>query len=535
MQYNPWLHPFPIRQLNLAALQAAFPPDQLPWVLLALLTLLTYRKTYHQHIKFAFYLQELQELEPKSEQPGLPHSLTRYAVDCEVDPGVTIEALALSLRSACQAQGGETIAIDLAEQNGFDRPLDRPAEATTDAPLFTVVFTAAGDPDIVAQLLHQCQQEGGDFACAIAGSHPNLTCHLLEASSPIYAPLETYLETLVQSCLDRPHQPLHAYSIVSAAEQEQQDRWGQGSLVSLVFNGDQSRLMPPVYRTIEELAGQFPDHPATSAGEEGYTYGELNQAANRLARLLQALTVKPGDRIVTFLPRSIEMLRSILAIHKAGAVYVPVDPTFPKERIRVILAEVQPKLIVTQAPVHADLDTFEIPYINLSTYGAILNTFPAENLDLTPTLDSPSHIFFTSGTTGKPKGVVATHRNLVQYLSSARDRYRFTAQDRFIAAARYTFSISFFELLLPLYVGAFVRIVPPSTVLDLKLLTQELENITVFHFGPSLLKLLLPYITEHYLDPQAFSHLRHVSSGGIWCPLRFWSNSKPCFPKRKCL
>jgi len=260
-----------------------------------------------------------------------------------------------------------------------------------------------------------------------------------------------------------------------------------------------------------------PDKIACTYKNTTLTYAELDKFSDILANSILQKKVASGSKIAVILPRSHHILISILAIHKTGCVYVPIDPEFPKHRIASILTEVEPCKIISSSSIKDTLDKDQTLYIDITS----INFNIDEGKTFFSKLDNHtySHIFFTSGTTGKPKGVVSTHKNLIHYLSSAKNQFKFNSNDIFISVARFTFSISLFELLLPLYVGGQVKIIPTDDIFNLKQLAHHIQNATVFHFGPSLMKILLPYIQENYHNCSAFKGVKHVSSGGDMVPI----------------
>ncbi len=284
----------------------------------------------------------------------------------------------------------------------------------------------------------------------------------------------------------------------------------------------------PLVRLIEWQAQQQGDKTAARCQDKSLTYGELNVRANQLAHYLGRCGLQKGERVVVCAPPALEILVAILALHKLGAVYVPVDPGFPINRIAVILDEVQPRLILGLGDCAYLPPSFQKSFIDL-TIPTATGATAVENPAVALALDDISHIFFTSGTTGKPKGVVATHANLLHYIKTAAERFGFCSADKFIAAARFTFSISLFELLAPLAVGAEVNLLPREQVLDMAKLSAAVARSTVFHFGPSLLKQLLPYIENNGPGLAAFDHLRHVSSGGDMVPPEILESLKRIF------
>jgi amino acid adenylation domain-containing protein len=280
-----------------------------------------------------------------------------------------------------------------------------------------------------------------------------------------------------------------------------------------------------IYRHFEQYAQECPHSLAASltlTGEQ-ITYGELNLKANQLAHCLASQQVKPQDCVGVIVDAGFEILIALLAIHKLNAIYLPIDPEFPLARIASIVEQAQPSVILCASQrlpeVEASFSPLKIKTINLPRLD--LSSYLGDNLNGDCPLDSISHIFFTSGTTGTPKGVVSTHRNLLHYLSSAQGKYHFGAEDSFLAATRFTFSISLLMLLLPLVSGGRVEMITQEQLLEPSLLAQAIEQTTFFHLGPSVLKMLLDFLKQQSDDSQVekrFAHVKHASSGGDMIP-----------------
>nr|WP_308404055.1 non-ribosomal peptide synthetase [Streptomyces rhizosphaericus] len=159
---------------------------------------------------------------------------------------------------------------------------------------------------------------------------------------------------------------------------------------------------------VEAQAARSPRATAVVCGETVLSYAELNARANRLARLLVARGVGPEVRVAVLLPRSADLIVVLLAVVKAGAAYVPVDPGYPAERIAYVLEDAAPALVVDEAW--------------LAGVGMEAEAFSVD--DLKPVdLSWPAYVIFTSGSTGRPKGVVVEHRSLGAYLARAREVY----------------------------------------------------------------------------------------------------------------
>jgi amino acid adenylation domain-containing protein len=287
----------------------------------------------------------------------------------------------------------------------------------------------------------------------------------------------------------------------------------------------------PVHRRFEAFAREQPEAIAARFEGETLSYAELDRRANRLARHLIAEGVGAGSRIAVCVPPGFEILVALLAILKAGAVYVPLDPTHPKAMIASILDEAAPQFVLTVTAfrdftAHASARHFCFD-ADRESVGAEADRATFGDVGL----DAPSHLFYTSGTTGRPKGVLATHRNLAHYVHIAREAYDFGPTDVFCALARYTFSISLFELLSPLACGGSLRIVAREDVLSPARLARVLEEVTVVHAGPSLLNGLFRYLRGHPSEPRSFPGIRHASSGGDLVPPHLMEEMKTVFER----
>jgi amino acid adenylation domain-containing protein len=271
----------------------------------------------------------------------------------------------------------------------------------------------------------------------------------------------------------------------------------------------------PLHRVFERFAAEQPDALALTFADASLSYAELNARANRLAHYLLAHGVHPGDRVAVCVEPSFDILIALLAVFKVGATHVPLDPTYPTDRLEVILDDVEPTLLLAQSGTLKNLPAAKLPKAFLFDQDlALLESRPDTNPDVEYPLETGAYIVYTSGTTGKPKGVVATHANLVFYLLVAQQKYRFCQSDVQLAFARFTFSITFFELLSMLVAGGRLTILERDHVFDFKRLVKTLETTTVIHASPSLLRKLLAHIRENGIPPETFDNLRHVSSGG---------------------
>ena len=274
-----------------------------------------------------------------------------------------------------------------------------------------------------------------------------------------------------------------------------------------------------------------PEAPAARCGDRSITYAALDARAAELAHRLVAAGVRVESMVAVCMAPSIEVLVALLAIFKAGGVYVPLDPAHPPALVAQITDEVKPVLVLTDATSRGVLPVDCLTFVLDAEPLAAASTVEATAALPSVGLDHACYVLYTSGTTGRPKGVVATHRNLAHYLGVARARFAFRADDVFCSLARCTFSISFFELLSPLACGGSLVLVPRDVVLDPARLAEVLASVTVVHAGPSLLASLFRHLRERgESDVGALLFgVRHASTGGDLVPPRVLAGMREVF------
>ncbi|SPM37063.1 non-ribosomal peptide synthetase [Mycobacterium rhizamassiliense] len=206
-----------------------------------------------------------------------------------------------------------------------------------------------------------------------------------------------------------------------------------------------------------EQVNRVPDALALSCGEQSWTYRDLDEATNRLAHLLASQGVGPGQYVALLFSRSAEAIVAILAVLKAGAAYLPIDPVVPEARLKFIIEDAGPIAVVTTAGLRSRLDGFDLTVLEVDD--ARLETQPSTALSL-PAPENLAHIIYTSGTTGVPKGVAVTHHNvtrLFESLDDGLDRTGVWTQCHSLA-----FDYSVWEMWGPLLGGGELVVVPES-------------------------------------------------------------------------
>ncbi|MFI2238156.1 amino acid adenylation domain-containing protein [Streptomyces chrestomyceticus] len=276
--------------------------------------------------------------------------------------------------------------------------------------------------------------------------------------------------------------------ILLAGERE---RLVSGVNVGQPGTGAADRTVPAVFA---EVAARRPDAPAVVSGALTLTYGELDARANQYAHHLHAQGVGPGDRVAVLLPRTAELVTVLLGIAKAGAVAVPVDTSYPAERVRHLLEDSAPALVVTETASREALDGF-----------------PASPAPASVAPGSGLYVMYTSGSTGTPKGVLVTHGGAA---ALARDTcWGGIGTGRVLFHAPHAFDASVFELWVPLLNGGCV-VVAPAVDMDggtLAGLVAE-HAVTAVHVTAGLFRALAQE------TPECFAGLRHVLTGGDVVP-----------------
>ncbi|MFF5897191.1 amino acid adenylation domain-containing protein [Streptomyces argenteolus] len=301
-----------------------------------------------------------------------------------------------------------------------------------------------------------------------------------------------------------PHVPTAAHGIATPAEHE---------LVVHTFN-DTDRALPPttLIGPIESRAARTPDAPALVYGDTTLTYEELNTRANRLARHLRTLGARPGAVVAVSVPRSVELIVSLLAVLKAGAAYLPLDPDYPEQRLTYMLQDAAPVCAVTDRTGRLPEDT-GTPLVVLDGLDVSEYLWVNPSRPLTPA--HPAYVIYTSGSTGRPKGVVVSHGAIDNRLRWMQSAYGLTSEDRVLQKTPSSFDVSVWEFFWPLRQGAVLVVAEPGGHKDPAYLARLIreQEVTTCHFVPSMLQVFLAEA-----DTGACGSLRRVFCSGEALP-----------------
>jgi amino acid adenylation domain-containing protein len=314
-----------------------------------------------------------------------------------------------------------------------------------------------------------------------------------------------HYQTLLEAVVANPEQRLSGLPLLSDAERRQ-----------LLVQWNDTNVDYPasgyIHEPFEAQAGRTPDRVALVFERQTLSYGELNRRANQLAHHLRGLGVGPNVLVGLCVKRSIDMVIGLLGILKAGATYVPMDPAYPKERLQYILEDSKASVVLTRESLLDGLPSFAGQAICLDKDWAKIAGESEKDPVAQVNPENLAYVLFTSGSSGRPKGVEISHRAVVNFLNSMREVPGMTAQDTLLSVTTLSFDIFGLEIWLPLTSGAKVAIASEDVARDGKELAALLRQsgTTVMQATPSTWRLLLESGWEG--NP----HLKILCGGEAW-------------------
>lgn len=273
---------------------------------------------------------------------------------------------------------------------------------------------------------------------------------------------------------------------------------------------------------IRHSAARYPERVAVVFGETELTYADFDARVNRLARLLLARGVRAGDRVAVYAERSERLPLAFAAVLRAGAVYFPIDPAYPSDRVEYMLGDARPTVLIRTAPRPPEVD-LDIPVVDLAAEEiarelAALDDSAVAESELTRPIHpfDGAYLLYTSGTTGRPKGVVVHHRGVANHVQWMRDYLEFGAE-RILQKAPIGFDVSVFELVNALCTGSATVLPPPDWwQADVEALAGIIHRhrITQISLVPSVVRAFI----DAGPDPSRLQSMRYVYLGGESVP-----------------
>ena len=272
-----------------------------------------------------------------------------------------------------------------------------------------------------------------------------------------------------------------------------------------------------IHQIFEEQVERTPGAIAVVYKDERLTYRELNERANQLAHYLRKLGVGPEVLVGICVERSLEMIVGLLGILKAGGVYVPLDPTYPQERLSFMLDDAKAGLLLTQQRLRKKLDSYPGETITLDADWVSISKESDQNPVSRCTAENLAYVIYTSGSTGRPKGVCVRHSSVVHLVRECQSDFNFGIDDVWTVVHSYAFDFSVWEIFGALLSGSRLVIVPLSVTQSPAGLYQLLreERVTVLNQTPSAARQLVDLRKD--LPPNELS-LRLFICGGEALP-----------------
>ncbi|HEX3251441.1 MAG TPA: amino acid adenylation domain-containing protein, partial [Pyrinomonadaceae bacterium] len=254
-----------------------------------------------------------------------------------------------------------------------------------------------------------------------------------------------------------------------------------------------------------------PEAIALSFGEQLLTYAELNERANQLAHYLRDFGVGPDVLVAVMLERSFDMIISVLAVLKAGGAYLPLDPTYPVDRLSFMLEDAQAAVLITRYELVDDLPASWTRVIDLDTDAAIIAAQSRENPGVEVDAENLAYVIYTSGSTGQPKGVMVAHRGVTNLAASMAEALDVNADSRVLQFSSLSFDASVSEIVISLFGGARVCLESQESLLPGPELVQLFNDraITTVTLPPSVLAML---------PDDDLPALRTITVAGEACP-----------------
>ncbi|MCX4243039.1 non-ribosomal peptide synthase/polyketide synthase [Paraliomyxa miuraensis] len=313
-----------------------------------------------------------------------------------------------------------------------------------------------------------------------------------------------HFETLLDVIVEEPEVPASGLSLLSDDEARE----------LLAISTGRESLAPDVrcaHEMFAEQAQRTPDATAVLFEGTSLTYRELDRRSSQLSHYLQELGVGPEVLVGLGVDRSLETAVGILGILKAGGVCVPLDPSYPDERLAFMIADARVQILLTQQALLDRVPTCDATKVCLDADWGEIAKRPATSPTVTLEPDNAAYVIYTSGSTGTPKAACNRHISLSNLIHASQHSYRLQPQDRVLHKAPSGFDVAMWELTWPLATGATLVIARPGGHRDPEYLRQVIceHQVSVVHFVPSMLEpfLELPSVSE-------CRSLRVVQSGG---------------------
>ncbi|NLR76425.1 non-ribosomal peptide synthetase [Leeia aquatica] len=427
-----------------------------------------------------FASRDKQELEPL-----IGHFINPLVMRSRIEPERSFMYLLEQMRA-------QVLAAYAHQELPFDRLVEalKPERHTSYAPLVQVMLAMQNMPGSAAEMteLQFTPIRAGtasakfDLSLEVMTSANGLRVHweydsdLFEAAT--IARMGQHFFNVLQAVVQTPQRPLAYLQVLSEAEQHRQLHEWNATQQPLSGAAD-------LVSRFEAVARQYPAQLAVSSAHGTLDYATLDHQANRLAHALRARGIKAGQWVGLCLERSPDLLIGILGVLKAGAAYLPMDPSLPLERLELLRDDAQPALVLQEE---------QGPALGGTLLPELLATTPCEHALGDPVQpEQPAYVIYTSGSTGRPKGVVVPHRAVVNLLDHWLRRI---GSPPGLAGSLWSsigFDVSVHEIMLPLMSGGCLHLVPEAVRTDPALLLDwmRLQRIQQAYLPPAFVRWIM--------------------------------------------
>ena len=287
-----------------------------------------------------------------------------------------------------------------------------------------------------------------------------LDCDVAALPEQLCERLAGYHRRALEAIAAGPGRPISAIDLLAEDEHRESAR-GDGPATHY----DTTATLHAMF---EAQAARTPNARAVSHHWDGITYAELDAAANRIAHRLVRAGVRRGDLVGVSVHRGTRLLAALLGVLKAGAGYVPMDPTFPLPRLQGYAADAGIACLLAAAGTPQELTgAVGCPVVDVDAEAAALAELPATPPEVATDAGDRAYVMYTSGSTGAPKGAQVTHRNVVNFLAGMDERVGCGTEDVVLAVTSVSFDISVLELIWPLTRGAHVVVADEAIIQNL--------------------------------------------------------------------
>lgn len=369
----------------------------------------------------------------------------------------------------------------------FEKLVDalQPDRDTSHTPLFQVMFLLQNLPSRGTKI---AGLEFEQFSIETHTSNFDLTLAMEEHNEQLIGSFEyntdlfeastiqrmiAHLTNLLQGIVEHPDAPIHSHELMPEDEKYR---------ILTEWNATEVEYTAlPLHHLVEQQVERTPDAVAVKLGDAQLTYAELDRRANQVAHVLIQQQVKPDDLVGLCIDRSLDMIVGLLGILKSGAGYLPLDPDYPTERMEFMLNDAEVQVILTEDKLASRFSSTLIPLLRLDADWPQISAASETSPHVSVELDNLAYAIYTSGSTGVPKGVLVTHRGVVNHNNAVRHEFGYTPQDKELQFFSLNFDGAVEEIFPTLMSGATLVLRPAGVVLsvDEYLTLAQKEQVTI--------------------------------------------------------